>query len=119
MIDGIATIIFFGRCYTKVGSGGLTTHGRYHVVSNGKPLLIAGRCYSHLADGISTFWVDLFQFKFCDVKQNLIPYVRQMVFAYVLDRDGLFTLMYIASLIALITFWFSLPIMMKLSMVVL
>ena len=28
--------------------------------------------------------MDLFQFKYWDVKQNLIPYVRQMVFAYVL-----------------------------------
>ena len=26
----------------------------------------------------------LFQFKFCDVVQSLIPYMRQMVFAYVL-----------------------------------
>ena len=26
----------------------------------------------------------LLQFKFCDVVQNLIPYLRQMVFAYVL-----------------------------------
>ena len=25
----------------------------------------------------------LLQFKFCDVVQNLIPYVRQIVFAYV------------------------------------
>ena len=34
-------------------------------------------------------------------------------------RDGLFTLMFIASLIVLIRFWPSLPIMLKLSMVVL
>ena len=34
-------------------------------------------------------------------------------------RDGLFTLMYIASLIALIRFWSSLPSKLKLSMVVL
>ena len=40
-------------------------------------LLSVGRWNSH-------FWVDLFQFKFSHVKQNLIPYVRQMVFAYVL-----------------------------------
>ena len=47
-------------------------------------LLSVCRCYSHVADGIATFWVDLFQFKLWHVKQNLIPYVRQMVFAYVL-----------------------------------
>ena len=47
-------------------------------------LLSNGRCYSHVADGIATFRVDLFQFKFWDVEQNLIPHVRQMVFAYVL-----------------------------------
>ena len=33
-----------------------------------------GRCYSLVADGIATFRVDLFQLKFWDVKQNLIPY---------------------------------------------
>ena len=47
-------------------------------------LLSVGRCYSHVANGMATFWVDLFHFKFWDVKQNLIPYVREMVFAYVL-----------------------------------
>ena len=36
-------------------------------------------------NGIATFRVDLFQFKFWDVKQNLIPHVRQMVFAYVVE----------------------------------
>ena len=61
----------------------MTTHGRYYVVADGKPLLIVGRCYGLGADGIATFWEDLFQFEFWDVKQNLIPYVRQMVFAYV------------------------------------
>ena len=47
-------------------------------------LLSVGKYYSHVANGIATFWVDLFQFKFWHVKHNLIPYVRQMVFAYVL-----------------------------------
>ena len=52
------------------------------------PLLLSNvRCYSHVADGITTFRVDLFQFKFCDVKKNLIPHVRQMVFAYVLVEE--------------------------------
>ena len=47
-------------------------------------LLSVSRCYSHVANGMATFWVDLFQFMFWDVKQNLTPYVMQMVFAYVL-----------------------------------
>ena len=50
-------------------------------------LLSNGRCYSHVADGITTFRVDLFQVKLWDVKQNLIWYVRQMVFAYVLVEE--------------------------------
>ena len=60
----------------------------------------AGWCYCQVADGIATtglecwqmllpcgrwnsHWVLLFKFKFWGVKQNLIPYVRQMVFTYV------------------------------------
>ena len=31
-------------------------------------LLSNGRCYSHVADGIATFWVDLFQ-----LKCNIVP----------------------------------------------
>ena len=59
-----------------------------------------GRCYNHLADVIAKGWNGLadvignvaddiatgsclLQFKFCDDVQNLIPYMRQMVFAYV------------------------------------
>ena len=42
---------------------------------------------TNVADGIATgsmcLVVFLFYFKFCDVEQNLIPYMRQMVFAYV------------------------------------
>ena len=49
-------------------------------------LLSIGRCYSHVADGLGYFRVDLLQLKFWDVKQKFIPYVRQMVFAYVLIK---------------------------------
>ena len=42
-------------------------------------LLSNGRCYSHVADGIATFCVDLFQLRFWDVKQNLIPYAYVLV----------------------------------------
>ena len=62
----------------------------YYIVADSKPLrqmlwplfLSNGRFY--VVDGIATFMVDLFQFMFSDVKQNLIQHVRQMVFAYVL-----------------------------------
>ena len=47
-------------------------------------LLSNGRCYNHVADGIATFRMYLFQFKFWDVKQNLIPYMRQMVVSHVI-----------------------------------
>ena len=42
-----------------------------------------GRCYSHVADGMATLGWDYFSLK-SGIKQNLIPYVRQMVFTYVL-----------------------------------
>ena len=54
-------------------------------------------------------------FKFWDVKQSLVPYVRQMLFAYILFRDGLLTLMYIASFISVMRFWSSLPTILKFS----
>ena len=69
---------------TNVCSGGMTTYGRYYVVADGKPL---AECYQMLQPygrWNGHLWVDLFQFKFLDIKQNLFPYVRQMVFANVL-----------------------------------
>ena len=36
-----------------------------------------------VADGIATGSMYNYYFKFCDVAQNLIPYVGQMVLAYV------------------------------------
>ena len=66
-----------------------------------------GICYSHVADRTATGSV---YFKFWGVKQNLIPYVRHMVFALMfLLRDGLLTLIYKASLMVLMNgspyFW--------------
>ena len=57
-------------------------------------LLPHGRCYCHkdgglgdvianVADVMATGSLYLFQFKFCDVVQNLIPHMWQMVFANV------------------------------------
>ena len=45
-------------------------NGLADVIANVADVMATGSC--------------LFQFKFCDVVQNLIPYMRQMVFAYVL-----------------------------------
>ena len=83
--DGIANNIFTGRCYKQcVCSGGMTTHGRYYVVADGKPLAECWQMLQQCGRWNGHFWVHLFQFRFWDVKQNLIPYVRQLVFAYVL-----------------------------------
>ena len=50
---------------TNVCSDGMTTHGRHYVVADVlSHLLSVGRYYSHVADYMVTFWVDLFQFKF-------------------------------------------------------
>ena len=75
--------------------------------------------YSHVADGIASFRVDSFQFKFWDVKQNLFPYVRQMLFCLCSYWGMDCSPLYIASLIVLIRFWSSLLTMLKLSMVIL
>ena len=47
-------------------------NGLADVIANVTDVMATGSC--------------LFQFKFCDVVQNLIPYMRQMVFAYVLIK---------------------------------
>ena len=68
------------------------------------------RCYNHMWQmewPLST--LILFQFKFWAVTQNLIPYVRQMVLAYDLFRDGLLTLMYRASFMVLIRTYYQKP----------
>ena len=59
-LTGIATSVSCGRCYYHLAD----------VMANVADVIATGSC--------------LFQFKFCDVVQNLIPYMRQMVFAYVL-----------------------------------
>ena len=59
--------------------------------------------------------VNYFILRFLGVKENLIPYVREMVFAHILFRDGLLTLMYIASFISVMKFWSSLPTILKVS----
>ena len=78
-----------------------------------------GRCYSHVADGTATFWVDLFQLEFWDIKHTSSHMCGRWYLPMFLLRDGLFTLMYIAPLIVLIRFWSSLPTILKLSKVVL
>ena len=50
-------------------------------------VLIMADVVAFVADGIATrstdYFICLFFVKFWDVEQNLIPYVRQMVFAYI------------------------------------
>ena len=50
------------------------------------------------------------------IKQDLIPYVGQLELACVPIEDGLLTLMYMASLMAILKSCISLPIVEKLSM---
>ena len=86
-------------------------------------LLPSGRCYSHCRVMCGGRWkshrVNLLQFEFWGVNQNLIPNMWQMVFAHFLLRDGSSTLMYRASFIVLIWFKSSLQTILKLLMVTL
>ena len=79
---------WYGRCYCQVADGitalfvvlaDVIAKWQMEWPPQGwkcwQMLLPCGRLNSH--------WVLLFQFKFWGVKQNLIPYVRQMVFTYV------------------------------------
>ena len=46
MANGIATNVFMGTCYNRcVCSGGMTTHGKYYVVADDKPL---AKCWQML-----------------------------------------------------------------------
>ena len=60
----------FGRCYCWVADGMATAGLEWWQM-----LLPCGRWNGH--------WVKLFQFEFWGVKQNLIPYMRQIVFTYI------------------------------------
>ena len=78
----------YGRCYCQVADGIATLIiVLADVIAKWQmewPLQgwSIGRCYCHVADGIATGSYYL-KFKFWGVKQNLIPYVRQMVLTYV------------------------------------
>ena len=73
-------------------------------------LLPCGRCYATR--------VTLLQFQFRDVIQNPIPYVRQMVLACISMKGWIVHPDVNSFLMALVTFWSSLPTMLKFGIVV-
>ena len=82
-------------------------------------LLSNGRCYSHVADGIATLGWIYFSISSEMLNRTSSHMWGRWYLPMFLLRDGLLTLIYFASLIVLIRFWFSIPTSLKLSMVVL
>ena len=116
----------YGRCYCQ---GVIVVY----VITTNCFHILCGRCYCHVADGIATAgWEYLWQmlmpladgmatgsvyFNFSSEVLNRTSshMCGRWYLPMFLLRDGLLTLMYIASLIVLMRFCFSLPTILKFS----
>ena len=79
--------------------------------------VVAGRCYSQLADGIAMV-------NYCSFSSEMLNRTSSQIcgrwyLPMFLLRDGSLTLIYRASLMVLVRFWSSLPTMSKFSMIIL
>ena len=106
--DGIATDVWCGRCYYHLAD----------VIDNRMEWI--GTCYSECGR-CNSHWVFMFYFNLSSVMlfRTSSHIWGRWYLPMFLFRDGLLTLMYIASFISLMRFWSSLPTMLKLSSVVL
>ena len=79
--DGIATLVV-GRCYCHCGRW--DSHTEWNDFDYDRCYCLCGRWNGYWVNCfIYYFYFILFYFEFWDVEQNLTPYLRQMVFAYV------------------------------------
>ena len=91
MADGIATNVFIGRCYNQcMCNGGMTTHGRYYVMADGKPLAEywqmlqpCGRWNSHFLDGFISVYFGTAK----ELARILKPLVEKSAYSVQNTRD--------------------------------
>ena len=105
----VAAHYVYGRCYCQVVDG-MATAGWYWIST--------GRCYYQVADGIPTGQC-YFNFSSEVLSRTSSHMCGRWYLSVFLLMDGLLTLIYNASFIALLRFWSSLPTMLKLSVVTL
>ena len=115
----VATI---GRWYCQVADG-IATQGvfvntdRYYLPGDRWINTTIGRCYCQVADGIAT-GSDYFSLSSGVLSRTSSLMCGRWYLPMFLLRDGLLTLVNIASFIHLLRFWSSLPTMLKFSMVI-
>ena len=101
--------VCYGRYYCHVADG-IATAGYCHWQMEWS----VGRCYCHVADGIATRSI-YFNLSAEVLNRTSSHMWGRWYLPIFLFRDGLLTLMYIASLMVLMRFCSSLPTMLKFS----